>query len=304
MWQRNLPLRNLSRAKTKRSRIGVPRLLRKSGPVDRPPIEPRRRPRLQAASSQAQPLQRLAQQHRCRLAASSRRIMLLPTVNQPIQKCSSSDDGCACVDHPPIPQTDADDPRMHGIVLRALDDIHDFRLLDEQIRLRLQHLAHLHAILLLVALRPRRPNRRSPGSIQQAKLDPDRIGDFAHDAAQRVYFAHKVPLGDAANRRITAHLRNQVEVQREQGGAQSHARRGHRRLASGMSGAHHHHVVLFAKSQSWGLRAILPALPENALSAKRQGPRFRGPSGKSPTLLENEMQVHRDHARSANRACD
>ena len=49
------------------------------------------------------------------------------------------------------------------------------------------------------------------------------------------------------DRRIARHLRNQIDVEGEQRGLQPHARRRHRGLASGMTGAHHHHIEMFIK---------------------------------------------------------
>ena len=100
---------------------------------------------------------------------------------------------------------------------------------------------------MLVALRARRPDRRAARSIQQAELDADRIGDLAHDAAERVDFAHQVSLGDAADGRIAGHLRDQVDVQRVERGLQAHAGGGHGGLASGMAGADDHYVELFGE---------------------------------------------------------
>ena len=119
-----------------------------------------------------------------------------------------------------------------------------------QPRLRLKHLAHLHAIELLIALGARTPYRRAPRCIEQAKLNAHGVGHFAHNAAQGVHLAHQVSFGNAANGRIAAHLRNQVQVHGDQRGLQPHARRSHRRLASGVTGTHHYHIVLFGKRHS------------------------------------------------------
>ena len=73
-------------------------------------------------------------------------------------------------------------------------------------------------ILLLVALRARRPHGRSAAGIQKPKLNPDAIGHLAHHAAKRINFAHQVAFGDAADRRIAGHLRDQVNVHRDHGG--------------------------------------------------------------------------------------
>src|SRR5690349_8236220 len=82
------------------------------------------------------------------------------------------------------------------------DQIRDFRLLDLQIGLRLQHLAHFYPVRLLVALRPWRPDGWPARRVQQTKLDADRIRDLAHDSAQRIDLAHQVTFGDSADRRI------------------------------------------------------------------------------------------------------
>ena len=126
-------------------------------------------------------------------------------------------------------------------------EIDDFRLFDEQPRLRFKHLTHLHAILLLVALRARRPDCRAARSIEQAELNANRVGDLAHDAAESVHFPHEMAFGDAADGRVAGHLRDQVEVQGEKRRAQSHARRGHGGFATRMAGADNDYVVLFGE---------------------------------------------------------
>ena len=78
--------------------------------------------------------------------------------------------------------------------------------------LRLEHLAHLHAILLLVALRARRPDGGAARGVEQAELDADGVGDLAHDSAERVDFAHQMALGDAADGGVAGHLRDEVEI--------------------------------------------------------------------------------------------
>jgi hypothetical protein len=57
------------------------------------------------------------------------------------------------------------------------------------------------------------------------------ISHFAHHATERIHLAHKVSPGNSANRRIAAHLRNQVEVQsaeqnRTEQGLETLARQG------------------------------------------------------------------------------
>jgi hypothetical protein len=81
-------------------------------------------------------------------------------------------------------------------------------------------------------------------------LYADRIGDLTHDAAQRIYFSHQVALGDAADGGVARHLCDQIEIEAEQCGAQSHPRSSHGGFATGMSGTHHDNVVLFRKGHN------------------------------------------------------
>ena len=86
-------------------------------------------------------------------------------------------------------------------------------MLDFQVRLRLQDLAHFQAIGLLIALGAWRPHGRSPGSVEQAELDADGVGDLPHDAAQGIDFADQVSLGDTADGWVAGHLGNEIDVQ-------------------------------------------------------------------------------------------
>ena len=114
------------------------------------------------------------------------------------------------------------------------------------VRLRFQHLAHLEAIGLLVALRPRRPDGGSARSIEEAELDSDRVSDFAHDAAKSIHFAHQVSLGNAANGRdYMTSARSDRRSRVIESGLQPHAGGRHRGLASGMACAHHDYVEMF-----------------------------------------------------------
>ena len=83
------------------------------------------------------------------------------------------------------------------------------------------------------------PRRR----VQQAELDADRIGDLAHDAAQGVDLPHQVTLGDSADGRVAAHLRDQVQVHGDHGRAQANAGAGARGFTAGVAGADDNDVV-------------------------------------------------------------
>ena len=243
-------------AEAERGGINITRLHRESRPVDGAPVKARRSARLEPATAQAEILQRLAQQNGIRLPGTPRRILLLSAVNQSVEKSSGGDDDRLRAHDAAVAKTNPQNfpgsgrsfasLRMANLIVLDDQTCH-FRLLDLQIRLRLQHLAHLQAIGLLVTLRARRPHGRAARSIQQAELDADRVGNLAHDAAERVDFADQMSLGNATHRRIARHLRNQVDVERVERGLQAHARGGHGGLASGMAGTHHHYIELLCE---------------------------------------------------------
>ena len=54
-------------------------------------------------------------------------------------------------------------------------------------------------------------------------------------AAERVDFAHDVPLAGAADGRVARHERDGVQAQREQEGGKAHARTGERGFAARVS---------------------------------------------------------------------
>ena len=128
------------------------------------------------------------------------------------------------------------------------DQIHNFRLLDSQVRLGFKHLPHAVAVLFLISLRARRPDGRAAAGVEQTKLDARPVYDLAHDAAERVHFADQMALGYAAHGRIARHLADEVEVDGVERGLKPHARRGHRRLAAGVARAYDHHIVFFCKA--------------------------------------------------------
>ncbi len=146
-----------------------------------------------------------------------------------------------------------------------------------------EDLAHFDAVKLLVALGARAPDGGATRGVEEAELDADGVGDFAHDAAERVDLADEVALGYAADGRVAAHLGDEVEVHGDERGLQAHARRGHGGLAAGVTGADYNDVVLFGKShpiplyglddagEATDVRAQTPALQPIWRSAVRVG---------------------------------
>ncbi len=281
----DLRLHDLLCAEAEGRGIGVAGLLFERLPMDGPAVEARRRSGLESASAKAESAERFAEQDGGGLAAAAGGITLFAAVDEAVEKCAGGDDGGAGEQIAAVAQLEAEDaavgasgtreftasqrrvlpgPQMRGTwgtrfraqlgSLAPIPDllfdheIDDFRLADVQAGLRFEDFAHLHAVELLVALGARAPDGRAARGVEQAELDADGVGHLAHDAAQRVDFADQVALGHAADGRIAAHLRNQVEIHGDERGLEAHARGGHGRLAAGVSGAHYDHIVLFGES--------------------------------------------------------
>src|ERR1700675_3763064 len=97
------------RAKTEWSRIQIARLPLKTRPFNLPPVKPRRRSLLKPASPQPKLIKQFPKQNPRRFSPTSRRILLLPTMNQPVKKSPSSNDDRIRRNTPPIAKQNAAD---------------------------------------------------------------------------------------------------------------------------------------------------------------------------------------------------
>jgi hypothetical protein len=162
-------------------------------------------------------------------------------MREPVQKSARGNDDGLTRNGPPISQQDAGSPMGHAILDHQLSDL---GLQDPQVRFPLQDIAHANTILLLVALRARRPDGGPAAGVQQPELDADRIRHLAHHAAERVDLADQVALRDTAHGRIAGHLRDEIQVHGDHGGTQAHSGARPRSFATGMPGADNDHVIL------------------------------------------------------------
>jgi len=251
-------------AETKGRGIDIAGLALEARPVDGTAVEAWRRAGFEAASAQAEVLERFAEQNGGGFSRASGRILLFAAMNEAVEKGSGGDDDGFGGDATAVAEEDAGDTVAScrlPVVSRARcnwqvtaggwqllhDHIRHLGLLDAEVRLRFEDLAHLQAIGLLVALGAGRPDGGAAGSVEQAKLDSDGVGDFAHDAAERVDFADEMALGDAANGGVARHLGDQVDIQREERRLQAQASGCHGGFASGMTGSDHDNVEMFVK---------------------------------------------------------
>src|SRR4029077_16169190 len=162
---------------------------------------------------------------------------------------------------------------------------------------RFQDLAHFQAVGLLVALGARRPDGGTAGGVQQAELNADGVGDFAHNAAEGVDFADQVALGDATDGRIAGHLCDEVDVQGVESSPQAHAGGGHGGLASGVSSTDDDDVELFGELH---VREYTPGNPGGRcfLLASRGEGRGQAAGGRREQWLESERTPSRESADS------
>ena len=104
---------------------------------------------------------------------------------------------------------------------------------------------------MFVALGAGGPDGGATRSIQEAELDADGVGDFAHDAAEGINFANQVALGDASDGGVAGHLRDEIDVEGVEGGPESHAGAGNGGFASGVPGADDDYVEMFGEGHEF-----------------------------------------------------
>jgi hypothetical protein len=95
----------------------------------------------------------------------------------------------------------------------------------------------------LISLRATSPNRRSLASIKKAELNPGLVNRKTHLTAKRIDLTNQMPFPDSADRRVTRHLPDMVEIKREHQGARTHPRRRKRSLDPGMARANNNNIV-------------------------------------------------------------
>lgn len=205
--------------------------------------------------AEAESFEALAEEDGGRLAAASGRVGLLAAVDETVEKCSGGDDYSACGDGTSVAEAETLD--VASVAFAGDDEVGDLGLLDLQVGLGFEDFAHFDAVLLLVTLSARRPDGWASGGVEEAKLDADGIGDFAHDATESVDFADDVSLGNASDGGVAAHLSNEVGVEREEASAQSHAGRSHGCLATGVTGSDYGDVEVFRKGHGQECLSLL-----------------------------------------------
>ena len=236
----HLGRRDLPGQKGERRRRVVARLRLQAGVVDGPPVEARRRARLQAPAAEPQPLERIGETQRRRLAGAPRRRPLLAHVDQAPQEGAGRQDHGARADAPPVGERHR--PRLRGPTPADDPEILDRALGDRQVPDAVERGLHRPPIEGAVRLRPGASDRRTLAPVQKAELYPGGVRRAAHEPVQRVDLADEVPLPEAADRRVARHLADGARLVRHQQGRGAEARRRRRRLAPGVASPDHDDV--------------------------------------------------------------
>lgn len=96
---------------------------------------------------------------------------------------------------------------------------------------------------MLVGLGTKRLHRRSLALVEQPYLDKATVCHPPHQAAERVYLAHKLPFGWPPNTGVARHLRYLVQVYRKEQSAAPHPRRSVCRFAAGVACTNNHNII-------------------------------------------------------------
>ena len=91
----------------------------------------------------------------------------------------------------------------------------DLALMDIKVGGLFQRVLHPDMIALAVCLHPQAVYGRAFAPVEHTALQVGRIGGKAHQAAQCIDLAHKMPLGRAADGRVAGHIADEIQRQRE-----------------------------------------------------------------------------------------
>ena len=174
--------------------------------IDRSPVQPRGRARLEASDMKAELYEIIGQRGGGGKAVRPRLL----------------DDGardCFRIEIDPRAEHDgaaADNPAVGGFDPRALpvldEDFSRFALKDTQAVGMLQRPLHFAVIGVFVRLGPKALYRRALADVEHAQLKRGFVRVQPHFSAQSVYLAHEMALGGAADRGIAGHKADAVEV--------------------------------------------------------------------------------------------
>ncbi len=148
----------------------------------------------------------------------------------------SEDDGT----REPSPAETVDDAGTPAVFHQQLDNLVCLHIKASLLR---EQLANGLSIEAAVRLGPRPADSRTLAPVEHSKLNAGPVDRAPHDTIERVDLAHQMATAQPTDRRIARHGTDRVEPVCQQKRAGAHAGTRGRRLAAGMSAAHHDDIV-------------------------------------------------------------
>ena len=127
----------------------------------------------------------------------------------------------------------------------------DLRLMDGKVRRGFQRVLHPDVVALAVGLHPQAVHRGAFAPVEHPALQKGGVGGKAHQPAQRVHLPHQMPLGGAADGGVAGHVADEVQRQREHGGAGPQHRRRVGGLDAGVARADDDDVIVCEMVKMW-----------------------------------------------------
>ncbi len=215
----------------------VARLLGQPRVVDGAAVDARRRAGLQAPDREAELAQAAREADRCGIAGAAARVVDLADVNLAVEEGADRQ-------HDSLGRDMHSGLRDDAAHARAVEQQAVGVLLEQrEVRFGVEQLADGAPVQRAVRLRARGAHGRAFARVQRAEVNAGAVDRTRHAAAERVDLLRQVPLADAADGRVAAHLAQRFQVLREEQRAHAHARRRERSLGAGVSAADHDATV-------------------------------------------------------------
>ena len=195
------------------------------------------------------------------LARTAGRDLLLAEVDHAVEEGARGQHDGAGREPAAVASDDPGNPAIahHQVLDAALDHLEPGGLADRGL--------HGGAVERPVGLGARALHGGALGAVEEAELDPGRVGDAAHQAVERIDLAHQMALAEAADGGIAGHLADGGEAVGDEDRASAHARGRGGGLAPGVAAADDDHIE--------GLVAVIWAA---AISTCALGPRGQSQS--------------------------
>ena len=228
--------------------------------IQRPAVQSRRRTGLQPSHAEGHVPQPLCKPDRRCVAGAATRPLGVPDQDAPAEKRADGEHHRGCDERIAVRGYGA------GDAVALHDEVDDIRLGYRQAGLRIQQGPYCAPVKFPVSLCAGGANRGTLARVQGSELDARTIDGRRHDAPERIDFARKMPLADAADRRVAAHLPECRALLRDQQGSATRARGGRGGLRTRVTTSDHDDVVTIAHGRCWSKNEQLRAAHFSGLS--------------------------------------